>query len=673
VATLVPTLALLDGAGANVPFGAAQQVSGNTITVKKFVLPGTGTYSLVVGGTAGSGLFDLRTKGKAPTKVTGGGTFPAVQKVSFGVLPGSVVKGAVAAAKGSTYQPTIVSLVDQGGALALQGYQASGAKAAFKSAVAPAGGATDLNLGGTGTGAFVAKLSVKAPKAAALVDLSNYVPPGVLVGTLVDRDGNPVVGADVKVGGASAATTRADGSFRVERPAGTVGVLIKTADGVVLIDQQAVLTAGETTQIEQGYVSYSPASDYAGRLTCKQCHAGIYGTFSRTGHGFKLNPVVRGQMPTYPFSSIAGAVEGLADAGEANLIDKMNGNALVPGNGTETDNALGTPQSYDDISYVIGGFGWKARFIDLDGYIVTGSAVQYNLETQAMAAYSNDETNKPYDCGACHTTGWKTLAQNGNVHQDGRPGMLGTFEFPAIECEQCHGAGKAHANAPKAAKVAVDRRSQLCGTCHTRDTQNRISAKGGFTEHHEQFDELVRLRINDAANVIQADGTLVPAGTDAETRFALAAMGKHFINGITCNVCHDPHATTVFDAQTTEQGLIRECVECHAGKARTSGTGMTVGFAGATLQCIDCHMPRIGKSAVAVAGGTAGEPQIGDITAHLFAIDLTKANQFTADGKFTYPYVTPKYACLTCHGGDPNVGSQLDLRAFDFATYRFHQ
>ena len=45
------------------------------------------------------------------------------------------------------------------------------------------------------------------------------------------------------------------------------------------------------------------------------------------------------------------------------------------------------PEGYtwDDISYVNGGYGWKARFIDQRGYIITGdqdAATQYNYENE---------------------------------------------------------------------------------------------------------------------------------------------------------------------------------------------------------------------------------------------------------------------------------------------------
>jgi len=69
----------------------------------------------------------------------------------------------------------------------------------------------------------------------------------------------------------------------------------------------------------------------------------------QTGHPYKLNKVENGQPPEYPFSEVPQPPEGY---------------------------------TWDDVAYVIGGYGWKARFIDHDGFIITGDAdatTQHNL------------------------------------------------------------------------------------------------------------------------------------------------------------------------------------------------------------------------------------------------------------------------------------------------------
>ena len=137
-----------------------------------------------------------------------------------------------------------------------------------------------------------------------------------------------------------------------------------------------------------------------------------------SGHPWKLNPVVDGQPPEYPFTEIPNPPEGY---------------------------------TWDDIAYVIGGYNWKARFIDQEGFIITGDAdatTQYNLFNEEIdlggdwvAYHAGEET--PYDCGACHTTGYSA---RGN--QDGLPGLIGTWALPGIQCEECHGPGSLHANHP---------------------------------------------------------------------------------------------------------------------------------------------------------------------------------------------------------------------------------
>ena len=74
------------------------------------------------------------------------------------------------------------------------------------------------------------------------------------------------------------------------------------------------------------------------------------------------------------------------------------------------------PEGYtwDEISYVIGGYKWKSRYMDENGYIITQGKgdepgdTQYNYMTGEWVDYHADEENgtKPYDCGSCHTTNW---------------------------------------------------------------------------------------------------------------------------------------------------------------------------------------------------------------------------------------------------------------------------
>ncbi|OPX22986.1 MAG: hypothetical protein B1H02_05455 [Candidatus Latescibacteria bacterium 4484_107] len=134
----------------------------------------------------------------------------------------------------------------------------------------------------------------------------------------------------------------------------------------------------------------------------------------KTGHAQIVHKVEKGRPPKWPFSSVPVPPEGYI---------------------------------WEDISYVLGGYGWKARFVDRKGYLVTGKKAQYNLATKEWVAYYSEQKagTKPYDsdCAQCHTTGWRASGESGGVHQDGLEGIAGVWTLAGIQCERCHGEGGA--------------------------------------------------------------------------------------------------------------------------------------------------------------------------------------------------------------------------------------
>src|SRR5574341_1265502 len=210
-------------------------------------------------------------------------------------------------------------------------------------------------------------------------------------------------------------------------------------------------------------------AEYVGAETCGECHADIFEAFMKSGHAWKLNPVVNGKPPQYPFTKLSEPPKGY---------------------------------TWKDITYVIGGYNWKARFMDKNGYIITdkpGATIsdttylnQYNFASPAIGkedawvTYHSGE-KLPYDCGACHTTGYKPTG-----HQDNMEGVVGTWAEPGIQCEACHGPGSLHASNPYGIALKVDRDAELCGKCHRRGDVTTVDAKGGFVDHHEQYEELLQ-------------------------------------------------------------------------------------------------------------------------------------------------------------------------------------
>jgi len=304
------------------------------------------------------------------------------------------------------------------------------------------------------------------------------------------------------------------------------------------------------------------AAWYAGSDSCANCHMDNYNDFRASGHPYKLQPVVNVRTWKLP-----------------------------------------TPKGYtwDDISYVIGGAMKKARFIDKEGYIITtakdGSPAptQYNLETGFWVDYHAGE-KKPYKCGPCHMTAY---SPEGN--QDGLPGLIGTWAFPGIQCEECHGPGSDHVKNPKTAKLKIDKTSAACGKCHIRGDKDTIPASGGFIRHHEQYNEW---------------------------------LASPHAGNVECVDCHDPH-------KTSKAAIKIGCADCHDD----IGAKYTKNIHSLTkIECIECHMPRATKSAVKF------DANIGDVRTHIFKINTDSGySMFTEDGKFAKDALAIEFACLGCH------------------------
>ncbi|MBI4823700.1 MAG: cytochrome c3 family protein [Nitrospirae bacterium] len=305
------------------------------------------------------------------------------------------------------------------------------------------------------------------------------------------------------------------------------------------------------------------AAQYAGSDACFTCHPDKYNDWKTSGHPYKLRTASNARYAPLP---------------------------------------LPKGYTWDDISYVIGGHRWKARYMDKQGYIITGDKegkampTQWNIKTGKWVDY-NPGKKTPYKCGPCHMT-----AYSPEGHQDGLEGIVGTWTAPGIHCEECHGTGSEHIAGGDKTKIKVDKSSSACGKCHIRGEKEKIPAKAGFIEHHEQYNEYIASPHKDK---------------------------------VECVICHDPHKPARF-------GIRKACVECHS-KQEAEFKDSTMQKAG--IRCIDCHMPKVGKSAEAKSKLQA------DVRTHNWKISLDpKAMMFTEDGKSATGILTLDFVCLNCHG-----------------------
>lgn len=329
--------------------------------------------------------------------------------------------------------------------------------------------------------------------------------------------------------------------------------------------------------------------DYIGDTQCRKCHIDIYKDYKHSGHPYKLQKITD-EAPSYPVNTSPG----------------------VP----NPPKGMG----WSDISYVIGGYAWKARFMDKDGYILTGpSDRQYNL---ANAYHGKDAhwtgydaskgERKPYTCGSCHTTGWQATGPEG-PHQDNLKGIHGTWAQPGVTCEACHGPGSEHSKEPLENQLSKE---ENCGECHKRGNVKQIDASKGLIKHHEQYEGLL--------------------------------ASPHEI--LECTSCHNPHKSVKYNSNANED-IKDACLICHKTQ--------TVKLAKSTHEneCVSCHMPRIAKSAVSKNIETKeGSIPMGDVRTHIFRITTDPEwPLFTKDGKYVNldddgkAFITLDRSCLTCH------------------------
>lgn len=334
-----------------------------------------------------------------------------------------------------------------------------------------------------------------------------------------------------------------------------------------------LLFVGCTEKKEITQAIQADVGDYVGSEACQSCHSTIYDSFRKTGHPYKLTPADSAkQAGYYPFTQLPGPPSSVT--------------------------------GWDDVAYVIGGFWWKTRFVGTDGKIITaGGNNQYNFETEEWVDYHADG-DLDYDCGRCHTTGYDPEG-----HQDGLEGIIGTWAFPGVQCEECHGKGSLHSGSPRDYSMTIDRSSAECGRCHVRDDPYKIDASGGYIKHHEQYDEIL-----------------------ASKKASMA-----------CVECHDPHVGLHKFNPERDQAIKNKCESCHF---QETASLMNSEYQHYTVQtkCIDCHMPYAAKSATAV-----DTLYKGDVRSHLFAINIDPgAEMFGSDGSAN-GYLTVEYVCIQCH------------------------
>ena len=352
---------------------------------------------------------------------------------------------------------------------------------------------------------------------------------------------------------------------------------------------------------EDGEDGQTPYSSYAGADTCADCHEEQVERVHRSAHPYALVQSA-GAVPEEPWS-------GLGDFG-------AYPSEPPPG------------QDWTGVEYLVGGWAWMQRYVDADGYVLTGAGSQWNLEDGGWAEYRPDDPagTVDFDCATCHTTGYRA---DGN--QGGLAGVVGSWEDDGVQCEACHGPASLHVADPYLVTQGVDRSAEACGKCHGGVDTSVIEARDGFITHSQQVSELF-------------------------------ASKKRVMD---CIDCHDPHQSALYPDITfnPDRSIRIACEDCHMHEAVVQNSQF---MAPPFVECIDCHMP---YATVAVSGDLA--TYTGDVRTHLFGINPDgDAEQFDETGTVSQRYLSLDYACRSCHDtwALPKTDEELAALALGFHT-----
>jgi hypothetical protein len=165
------------------------------------------------------------------------------------------------------------------------------------------------------------------------------------------------------------------------------------------------------------------------------------------------------------------------------------------------------------------------------------------LHAHALETLEAVEQGENPDCLRCHTVGF------------GQPGGFvdrqTTNSLAGVGCESCHGPGGDHVSNVnnEALRPPISIRSDVCGTCHT----------GDFSPHFEDWASSAHAAVEpELVGRFASGSSLSSCGKchsgdyfyrktilgETVPENALAGLTSDQMAGITCAICHNPHART---------------------------------------------------------------------------------------------------------------------------------
>ena len=234
-------------------------------------------------------------------------------------------------------------------------------------------------------------------------------------------------------------------------------------------------------------------------------------------------------------------------------------------------------------------------------------------------------------CAVCHTSGRLPREPDSEGN-----GPRSVWRSLGVDCETCHGPGRAHAEAWERGETGVpllrleglerDAAIAVCTQCHMEGDRVTSSYTIG-DDLYEHLDPTLALS-PDRADAYGRPLELIYDGLPFGTSHCAES------GALTCSRCHEPHGSEVVSQLRLPPTSGEFCGDCHEDVADEGRAHTFHDSRGSGGPCVACHMPflRIERGHGAVADHTIGVPRL-DLPGDRVAMD----------------------ACTWCHSGADNA------------------
>ncbi len=382
----------------------------------------------------------------------------------------------------------------------------------------------------------------------------------------------------------------------------------------------------EDSDDKKQYSSLNDTVQYAGILSCKECHSDKYETFLHTGMGLSFDRATKSKSSA-KFSDIAIISDTFKNL-QYHPFWKNDSLVVLEFRLSGRDTLF---KRAEHVDWIVGsGQHTNSHLMNVNGYVFQVPATFYtqkkkwDLPPGFEGGYNSRFSRKiGLECMTCHNAYPKMVQGSENKY---------SFVANGIDCERCHGPGSLHIREKKEgkiidvkeeidysivnpAKLPIDLQLDVCQRCHIqgnailKEGKSFLDFKPGM-HLKEVMDVYMPLYKGDDDSHIMASHAerlkmskcFQESLRKAEEINAKQSSLRPYQNALTCITCHDPHVSVTV---TRSSYFNSKCISCHqpanaqSGKSKIHQLPCKESMEVRALSndnCISCHMPKGGAT-----------------------------------------------------------------------------